>query len=237
MVYKSNKKLSKLSDKQIFEDVKKFIKSSHTFYKTTTPEIKVLAKRLHDEYSLKDFYKVFERLWKSDYKEKSLAIYTFQMYKDDFNINTWKFLKPKLKEIKSWDKLDDVSINIIGEILLRERRIEKDILRMIESKDVWIKRMGIMSIVPSIKDNLRFVLKVCESNMYNENRPIQEAVGIVLREMRVNNENISRKFISKNMNMPLLVFDIATENMKDLRIRRIKPANGEKFLKLLFLKK
>jgi hypothetical protein len=57
MVYKSKKQLKKLGNKQFFEDIKKYIKSSHSFYESRVPELKVLANRLHEEYDLKEFYK------------------------------------------------------------------------------------------------------------------------------------------------------------------------------------
>ena len=61
-------------------------------------EIRTLAKRLHEEHSLKEFYSIFNKLWKSGYHEEmSLALYTLQLYENGFDLKTWKFLKPKLK--------------------------------------------------------------------------------------------------------------------------------------------
>ena len=240
MVYKSRKQLQRLSNKQIFEDVKKYIKSSHTFYETRVPELKVLAKRLHEEYDLKKFYRVFNKLWNSGYhEEKSLAIHTLQLYKDNFDLETWKFLKQKLKDIKSWDKLDSVSINITGEILIKNRSLEKDIFAMTNSKNIWLKRMGIMSTIPLIKINdTEFPLKIIKNCLYSKEEPVQNAIGKILKEISEKKPAIVKSFILKNIHMPITTFNIATENMKELRrLRNIKPlksSNG--FEKLMFWK-
>lgn len=238
MTYKS-RKLQRLSNKQIFEDVKKYIKDSHSFYETKVPELTVLAKRLHEEYDLYGFYRVFNKLWNSGYhEEKSLAIYTLQLYKEGFDLETWKFLKPKLKDIKSWDKVDSVSVNIIGELLIKNKKLEKEILKMIKSKNIWFKRIGIMSTIPLIKED-RLDLPLCVSGicLYSEQEPIQTAVGKVLKEIAEQKPAVAKKFILKNIHMPLITFRIATEDMKELRkIRNIKPLKRNGFEKLMFWK-
>ena len=81
----------------------------------------------------------------------SLALYALQLYEDDFNIETWKFLKPKLKNIKSWDQIDAVSLFIIGKILLKYPRFEKEIFKLSKSRDFWLRRIAIVSTLPRIK--------------------------------------------------------------------------------------
>ena len=93
------KQLKKLGDKEFTQDIKKYIKSSHQFHESKTPEIKTLAKKFHEEYSLNEFYKIFNKLWDSGYEnEKVLAIHSLKLYKEEFNIKTWKFIKPKIKQ-------------------------------------------------------------------------------------------------------------------------------------------
>ncbi|MFA5258500.1 MAG: DNA alkylation repair protein [Candidatus Pacearchaeota archaeon] len=230
MVYKSKKQLKKLSDKQFFEDIKKYIKSYHSFYESRVPELKVLANRLHEEYDLKEFYKVFNKFWNSGYnEERTLAVHTLQLYKEDFDINTWRFLKPKLKDIKSWDKVDRVSSNIIGEILVRERKLEKEIIALAKSNNIWFKRMAIMATVPLIKlNNNELSLQICEFFIHDKDKQIQEAVGLILREIGEQKPAVAKKFILKNIHMPILSFDIATQNMKELRkLRDVKKLGRE----------
>jgi len=240
MVYKSKKQLKKLGDKQFLEDIKKYIRSSHTFYETRVPELKVLAKRLHQEYDLNGFYRVFNKFWSSGYnEEKSLAISALQMYKEDFDIETWKFIKTKLKDVKSWDKIDSISSGIIGEILIRNPKLEKEIIAMSKSENPWMKRTAIMASIPLIRAlDIRLGMRFCEDYVNNKQKPIQEAIGKILREIGEVKPNVARRFISKHLHMPLITFEIATQNMKDMRkLRNIKPLASSSFEKLFFWKK
>ena len=237
MVFKSKKQLKKLSDREFYEDIKKYIKSSHEFYGTKVPELRVLAKRLNEEYKLRGFYKIFNKFWKTGYhSERSLAIYTLELYKEEFNLETWKFFKTKLKDIKSWDKLDSVSISIIGEILIREKRIEKDILDMARSNNIWFKRMALMSTIPLIrKQDIKLATQICDMLIYNKDENIQIAIGMVLNEVTIQKPLIARKFILRNRKMPYPTFIAATENLRDLRSIR-KENNGVLLNKIMFWK-
>lgn len=219
MVYRTGKKLKKLDDKQLLEDIKKYIKFSHSFYETRVPELKVLAKRLHEEYSLKDFYNVFNKFWMSgSARQMSLAICTLQLYEENFDLITWKFIKQKLKEIKSWDKIDSIALNIIGEILLKNQEIGKEIIQFARLKNVWIKRAAIISTIPLIRErDFRIALEIVNEHLYDEGEHTQKAIGWILREIGDQKPEALRKFLKNNINMPLITFFAATENHTELR--------------------
>ncbi|MBR9705403.1 DNA alkylation repair protein [Candidatus Pacearchaeota archaeon] len=225
------RQLKKLGNKQFAEDIKNFIKAPHEFYGKRVPEMKTLAKRLHEEYPLKDFYKVFNRLWKSGYQgEASLALHTLQLYKEEYDLNTWKFLKPKFKEITNWDKSDILGKEIIGHILLKYPKLTKEIIRLSKTKNLWIKRMMIHATVQLAKNkNIKPALLLIEGELYNKDENIQIANGIVLRDIgKMKSEEIKR-FILKHIQMPLTTFTIATEHMKELRrVRKLKKLKGDK---------
>jgi 3-methyladenine DNA glycosylase AlkD len=226
------KQLQKLSDKQFAEDIKKYIKSPYEFYGIRVPEIRTLAKRLHEEHNLKSFYRVFNRLWNSGYHEEmSLALYTLQLYEDNFDIKTWKFLKPKLKDIKSWDQIDAVSTFIIGKILIKFPELEKEIIKLSESNNFWIRRIAIVSTLPLIKKgNLNLTLKLAEKYVKDKEPYIQKATGWMLREAAKQKPEIIKKFVLKHIHMHPICFSYATErDLKDLRkVRRLKKLGKDK---------
>lgn len=237
MKFKPKKQLKRLGNKEFAEDIKRYIKSSHSFYEARVPELKILAKRLHEEYSLKDFYRVFNRFWDSGAKEDSLAIYTLQLYKEEFDLETWRFIKNKLKDIKSLDKLDSISLNITGEILLRVPSIEKEILRLANGKDIWLKRAAIISTIPLVKNkDFELAMKIILMFLHDKEEHVQKAIGIVLREIGKEKPALLRRFILKNKNMSLVTFLYATENMGELRTLRElkKPQNNNRIGNLFF---
>jgi len=240
MVPRATKQLKRLGDKQFYEDIKRYIKSSHSFYESKRPELKVLANRLHEEYKLNDFYKVFNRFWNSGIpKESILAIYTLQLYKEEFNLDTWKFIKLKIKNVKSWDKMDNISVNIVGEILLRNPKLEPELIGYAKGKNNWLKRMTIISTIPLVRKNdFRLAIKFIEMHLYDKGEYMQKAIGIVLKEIGEQDPELLNKFILKNVNMPLTTFFHATEKMKDLRkLREFNNKNNpgnNKFERLFF---
>ncbi|MBT4165461.1 DNA alkylation repair protein [archaeon] len=236
MAYKLKRQFKRLGNKQFTEDIKTFIKSSHDFYSEKVPELKTLAKRLHQEHTLKKFYPIFNKLWKSGYQgEKSLAIHTLQLYKEEFNSTTWKFIKPKLKDIKSWGHADSFGKEILGNILLKIPSLDKEIINMSKSKNLWIKRMAIMSTFPSIrqKQKTKLAIYLAENYLKEPHKEIQKAIGLTIKEISLHKPEIAKKFILKHKQMPETTFKLATENLKELRktkkIKKLGKNNGRWF--------
>ena len=232
MTYIIKRQLKKLSNKQFAEDIKKYIKSPYEFYGIRVPELRTLAKRLHEEHEIKDFYKVFNRLWESGYHEEmSLAIYTLQLYKEEFDLHTWEFLKTKFEDMKTWDQIDIVGTNIVGGILLKYPKLEKEIIKMSKSKNMWMRRLAMVSTFPLIrKGDIRLTMKLAENYVQDREDYIQKATGWMLREAAKQKPEIVKRFVLKHIRMPAICFSYATErDLKELRkVRKLKKLGADK---------
>ena len=220
MSHKLKKELTKLSNKQFAEDIKKYLKSPYEFYGIKVPELRTMAKRMHEEYSLKEFYKVFNKLWASGFHEEmSLALYTLQLYDDELNIATWRFIKPKLKYMKTWDQVDTLGTQLLGKILLKYPSFEREIKKLSKSKDMWTRRLAIVSTISRIKKgDIKLTMELAEKYVYDSNDYIQKATGWMLREAGKQKPEVVRRFILKHMNMHSITFSYATErDLKGLR--------------------
>jgi len=225
------KQLRKLGDKEFTQDIKKYIKYNHQFHESKTPEIKTLAKKLHEEYTLNEFYKIFNKLWDSGYEnEKALVIQSLKLYKEDFNIKTWKFLKPKIKQLTSWDQIETVGQNIIGEIFIKETSLQKEIIKLSKSKNNWQIGLSLHSTLPLIKkSNPQIPINLIQEQINNPEQEIQKIIGTLLKEISFKKPEQTKRFILKNLNMPNETFKIATENLKELRkARKIKKLDSVK---------
>jgi len=225
MSFEIKRKLKKLSDKQFAKDIKKYLRSPYEFYGVRVPELRILAKKLYDENNLNDFYKVFNKLWYSKYhEERSLAIYALQSYEKEFNLKTWRFIKGKLKDIKTWDQIDILSTGILGKILLKYPKLEKELLMLSKNKDIWIKRASIVSTLPLVKTGkIKLTMKIISNEIQNENPYVQKAIGWLLRESGKQKPKEIENFILKNLDMPSITFSYATEKMKKLRrLRKLR---------------
>lgn len=232
MTHRLQRELKKLGDKEFAENIKKYIKSPYDFYGVHVPEIRDLAKRLHEEHSLNEFYRVFNKLWKSGYHEEmSLALYALQLYENEFDLNTWRFLKPKLKDIQSWDQIDAVSSFIIGKILIKYPSFEKELLKLSKNKNFWMRRIAIVSTLPRIKKgDIRLTMQLAEKYINEDEHYMQKATGWMLREAGKKKPEVVKRFVLKNIHMPGICFSYTTErDLKDLRkVRQLKKLKSDK---------
>lgn len=230
--HKLKRELKKLSNKQFASEIKRFIKSPYEFYGIHVPEIRTLAKRLHEEHSLKEFYKVFNKLWKSGYHEEmSLALYALQLYEDEFDLSTFKFLKPKLKDIKTWDQIDAVSTFIISKILIKYPELENELIKLSKSNNFWMRRIAILSTIDRIrKGDIRLTMYLAEIYVRDEEPYIQKATGWMLREAAKKKTEVVKRFVLKHIHMPSICFSYCTErDLKDLRkVRQLKKLKQDK---------
>ena len=144
----------------------------------------------------------------------SLALYALQLYEEEFDMKTWKFLKSRLKEIQTWDQIDAVSTFIIGKILLKYPKLEKELLKLSKSDNFWMRRIAIVSTLPRIKTgDIKLTMKLAEVYVKDKEPYIQKATGWMLREAGKKEPEIVKRFILKHIHMPSLAFSYATEQM------------------------
>ena len=187
---------------------------------------------MQDEYELKRFYKIFNKLWYSGYhNQRALAIYTLKLYERDYDKETWKFLIPKLKEVNDFDEAEMIG-RIIGIISIKNPALKNEVIKLIKRKHVYYRRMALSVCFPLIeKKDWNFIFKLIISRLYDKEENIQELNGQILKEISEKNMTIVKKFILKNMNMPQITFDIVSNNFKDLKkMRKIKKIDDKKFI-------
>jgi 3-methyladenine DNA glycosylase AlkD len=223
MGYKLKRELKRLDKKQFIEDIQSYIKSPYDFYNLRVPELKIMAKTLKERHPISEFYKIFDKLWNSGYNQEiSLAIYTLELYEDEFTLKTFKFLVPKLKDIKNCHHLDAISLNILGKIILKFPEIEKDIIQFTNSDNYWLNRCAIISTMACIEnEKVQLTLKIAQKYISNKNSNLQRITGIMLKKASEKKPGLVKSFILKNMDkMSINCFMHATENLIELRQRK-----------------
>jgi len=228
---KRGKPLIKLNNKDFLDDVKKYIKNTREFYKDKNPELEILAGKFYEEYSLVNFYKIFNKLWNSGLNgDRELALLSFKLYKDEFDIITWKFLERKFKEIRNIEELNFIG-EMISYIYRKNQTIIKDILYLSKSNDIWIKRISISACFYIVKrdlvNNQDILIEVIKRNIHDDNIFIQQILGFLLKKISKSKKEEIKMLILKNHNLPDSIYFQATEKMKYLRkLRQIKKLNS-----------
>ncbi len=232
------KQLRTLEGKEFLGDVKQFIRGSHDFYRDKNPEIKVLAERLYDDHNISQFYRIFNRLWKSGYhNERVMAVYALRMYEEDYDKQTWKFLIPRLKEIKDFDEAERIG-RIIGRIILKYPELKREVLKMSNRRNVYYRRIALATCFPLIKEkDWEYIFGLIGKRIEDREENIQEINGWILREISEKNKTIVKRFVLKNISMPQITFDIVSEEITELKkARKFKKLDSRKVNGLSWLK-
>lgn len=127
-----------------------------------------------------------------------------------------------LLNINNWDLTDESAPNILGNYLMLFN--DKQKLKIIEeyllSNDIWIKRIGIVSMLKLVmKYSLVDVpLKVCDRTLYYTDDLLQKATGWVLREIYKKDDDLIYNYLCKKnliKKIPNITLSYAMEKMTD----------------------
>jgi 3-methyladenine DNA glycosylase AlkD len=97
----------------------------------------------------------------------------------------FKFYLKNAKKVNNWDLVDLSAPNIVGDYLLENPEIKKILEKLANSKNLWEKRISIVSTWAFIRKEkyLEDVLKISHILLKDKHDLIHKAVGWMLREL------------------------------------------------------
>ena len=106
----------------------------------------------------------------------------FKKGSDDKKKVVYDFYIKHLQYVNNWDLVDLSAYNIIGNYLLLTRNITF-LVRLASSKNIWERRIAIISTFAFIKNgSIKETLKIAEILIHDKEDLIHKAVGWMLRE-------------------------------------------------------
>jgi len=185
-----------------------------TFLGVSVPEQRKIAKKYFDlslkelqellstnihEYKMCSLFILIDKYRKSDKTEKK-KIFDFYL-KNTININNWYLV--------------DISApHIIGDYLLNKDR--KILYKLANSKNLWEKRISIISTFTFIKNNqFEDTLKISEILLNDNHDLIHKAVGWMLREVGKRDQKTEETFLEKyHKSMPRTMLRYSIEKFE-----------------------
>jgi 3-methyladenine DNA glycosylase AlkD len=171
------------------------------YYKEITfPEVqKLLNDKIH-EYRLVGLLILVAQYEKADPKAKEAIL---------------KFYLRNTKNINNWDLVDLSAYKIVGNYLLDKDR--KILYTLAKSKNLWEKRIGIISTFAFIRVNqFQDTLKIAEILLPDKHDLIHKAVGWMLREVGKRDQKTEEEFLDEyGTQMPRTMLRYAIEKFEE----------------------
>lgn len=199
------KQMRSLKNKEKAKILQRFFKTGEgeygygdLFLGVTVPKIRNLVKIYWKQTLLQEI----QGLIYSKYHEERLLgllilVKKYQKSEEKIKKEIVGFYLKNAKQVNNWDLVDLTAYNILGDFLLNKN---KEILyKLSKSKNLWEKRISIISTLAFIKSNkFQDTKKISEILLQDKHDLIHKAVGWMLREMGKKDLNELEKFLDKN---------------------------------------
>ena len=197
-------KIKKLFEEQSDEEnaiaMSKYLRNLFNFYGIPTPKRKTIYKDFlkEEKKSKKIDWDFLDKCYEDEHRE-------FQYLVSDYLIAMNAFLTyediPKIKKyIKSkqwWDTIDFLD-RVIGEIGLRNSRVDDLMLEWSKDDDFWVRRIAINhQLCRKEKTNTELLEKIIVNNFGSNEFFINKAIGWALRDYSKTNPLWVKEFLNK----------------------------------------
>lgn len=190
------------------------------------PPLRVLAKK-YTHLSFADLQKLLNSKIHEE-RETALMILVLRFRKagEKEQKQIYQFYLTNLKAVNNWDLVDSSCRFIMGPYL--ETRDRKVLYRLARSKDLWQKRVAMITTYYFIhQDDYADALKLAKILLHDEHDLIQKAVGWMLREIGDQDLKTELQFLDRHAaTMPRTCLRYAIEKLPSkLRLQYMKAKN------------
>lgn len=195
------KKLIENSDPELARQMESYMRNKFKFYGLKTPERRKSYLDLIklEKANKKIDWKFLDQAWADDHREA-------QYFVCDYLIALEKYLKFEdidhifnyVKSKQWWDTIDSL-IKPIGNIGLRDDRVNDLMLAWSKDDDFWVRRVAIEhQLLRKEKMNVELLNAILENNLGSSEFFINKAIGWALRDYSKTNPDWVKNFINKH---------------------------------------
>ena len=175
-----------------------YMKNNFPFLGIPKPERTALSKAFLKKKKKEDGIDwdfVFECYDKAEREYQYLAVAYLNEVKDKLTYADISDLERVITTKSWWDTVDSID-KLAGEILKKDKRMRRTVIRWAKSENIWLKRTAI-NMQRHFKDDMDTTLlaEVIEMNMDTGEFFVDKAIGWVLREYSKTNKEWVSKFI------------------------------------------
>ena len=216
--------LNLYNDKKKAKDLQRFFKTGEgeygegdIFIGVMVPNQRIVAKK-YKELPLSDIQALLNSTI-HEHRLTALLILTYKFIKanEETKKKIVDLYLSNTKNINNWDLIDLSSVEILGSYFLEHQKLKKILYQFAKSKNLWEKRIAIISTFTFIK-NKQFEdsLKIAEILLNDKEDLIHKAVGWMLREIGKRNLQTEEQFLQEHyQTMPRTMLRYAIEKFPE----------------------
>lgn len=181
--------------------MEKYMRNLFTFYGISTPKRKKLYRDMLREEKKKGIpdWTFFDKCYEDEHREFQYAACDFLAALNE--VLTYEDIPQIRKYVKSkpwWDTIDSLD-RIIGEIGLRDKRVDNLMLEWSADEDIWVRRIAIdHQLLRKEKTNTELLEKIIVNNLGSREFFINKAIGWSLRDYSKTDSRWVKEFIGRH---------------------------------------
>ena len=168
---------------------KAYLKSDLEFYGSTVPAMQAVVKqirRAHPELQGRDWVPVALALWSRPVNDRRMAaVELLESVAGSLDATDAPMLERLLRESRTWALVDSLAASVVGDIALRDRRMDEVLDRWAADDDFWIRRSALLALLIPLRtgggDFERFG-RYADAMLGETEFFIRKAIGWVLRD-------------------------------------------------------
>lgn len=193
-------KFEQIEDKNKAESMEKYMRNQFRFYGVPSPKRREVYKEFIKEEKMNKTidWDFLDKCYKDEHREFQylvldylIALNTYLTYEDIPKITNY------IKVKQWWDTIDFLN-KIIGNIGLRDSRVNSLLLKWSEDEDIWVRRLAINhQLGRKEKTNIALLEEIITNNFGSDEFFINKAIGWSLRDYSKVNPEWVRVFTNR----------------------------------------
>lgn len=189
------------NDKKAIE-MSAYMKNKFAFLGISASPRKEIENKIFKSVSKGDLdFKFTDKCYKNKYREFQYASIDYLNFKKEYlNISHIEILKNYILTKSWWDTIDHLD-KIVGDIALRDKKVNKILLNWSLDENIWLRRIAIdHQILRKEKTNAELLEQIIINNLNQKEFFINKAIGWSLRDYSKTNPKWVRDFIKRHKN-------------------------------------
>jgi 3-methyladenine DNA glycosylase AlkD len=141
-------------------------------------------------------------LWKTGvYELRAVGVGILEQRRALLEAADLGILEGLLRESHTWALVDWLAVHVVGDLVERHKRLQKDLKRWAKDEDFWIRRAALLALILPLRagtSDLELFESLAVPMLADDEFFIRKAIGWVLRETAKKQPALVREFVERH---------------------------------------